>query len=139
MSWNIASAALAAGLLALASAAPQAAAKSPAEPAAKPASKPARQCFWANQVNSFASDDDRHVYVRVGVKDIYELEMFGRCHDIDWTQKIGIVSRGGSTICSGLDAEIIAPSPIGPQRCQVSKVRKLSEAEIKALPKRARP
>ncbi|MFN3585636.1 DUF6491 family protein [Phenylobacterium sp.] len=135
MSWKIATAALAAGLLALSAAAPQAAAKSPTEPAAKPA----RQCFWASQVNSFASDDDRHVYVRVGVKDVYELEMFGRCHDVDWSQKIGIVSRGGSTICSGLDAEIIAPSPTGPQRCQVSKVRKLTEAEIKALPKRARP
>jgi len=135
MSWKIATLAAAAGLLALGGAAPQAAAKSPVEPAAKPA----RQCFWSSQVNSFASDDDRHVYVRVGVKDIYELEMFGRCHDVDWSQRIGIVSRGGSTICSGLDAEIIAPSPIGPQRCQVSKVRKLTEAEVKALPKRARP
>jgi hypothetical protein len=135
MSWKIVTAALATGLLALGSAAPPAAAKSPTEPAAKPA----RQCFWSSQVNSFASDDDRRVYVRVGVKDVYELEMFGRCLDVDWSQKIGIVSRGGSTICSGLDAEIIAPSPIGPQRCQVSKVRKLTEAEVNALPKRARP
>lgn len=112
-----------------------AAAKSPLEPAAKPE----RQCFWARNVNNFASSDDRIVNIRVGVRDIYQLEMLGRCQDVDWNNRIAIVSRGGSYICTGLDAEIISPSTIGPQRCQVSKIRKLNEAEVKALPRRARP
>lgn len=111
------------------------AAKSPVENA----EKPRRQCFWANQVNNFAAESDEVVNVRVGVRDIYRLELFGACPEIDWTQKIAIVSRGGSTICSGLDAEIITPSSIGPQRCTVRKVRKLNEAEIKALPAKAKP
>lgn len=113
-----------------------AAAKSPPEPGA---AKPKRECFWTNQVSSFASSDDRIVNLRVGVKDVYQLEMFGRCADVDWGNKIALVSRGGSHICTGLDAEVIAPSPIGPQRCPVSKVRKLTPDEVKALPKRARP
>lgn len=111
------------------------AAKSPVENA----EKPRRQCFWANQVNNFAAESDEVVNVRVGVRDIYRLELFGTCPEIDWTQEIAIVSRGGSTICSGLDAEIITPSSIGPQRCTVRKVRKLNEAEIKALPAKAKP
>ncbi len=122
--------------LGLAAAAP-AAAKSPAEPAA--AAKPKSQCFWANQVNSFASNDNRVVNVRVGVKDVYQFEMFGRCNDVDWNNRIALVSRGGNYICSGMDAEIISPSTIGPQRCPVSKIRKLTPDEIKALPKHARP
>ncbi len=113
-----------------------AAAKSPLE---SEAAKPKRQCFWTNQVNSFASSDDRIVNVRVGVKDVYQFEMFGRCNDVDWSNKIALVSRGSSSICSGMDAEIISPSPIGPQRCPVRNVRKLTPEEVKVLPKGARP
>lgn len=125
-----------AAAVALGSAAIQpAVAKTPLEPG----TKPARQCFWANQVNNFAAADDKSVNIRVGVKDVYQLEILGSCPDIDWTHKIAIVSRGSNSICSGLDAEIVAPSPIGPMRCPVRAVRKLNEAEIKALPRRARP
>lgn len=138
MGWKISLAVAAlAGLTALGTAAPEGAvAKSPLEPAAK---EPRRQCFWADRVTNFASADERIVNVRVGVRDVYEFEMLGRCHDLDWSHSIAIVSRGGSTICSGLDAEIIAPSAIGPQRCPVRNVRKLTKAEIEALPPRAKP
>lgn len=122
----------AASLVALA--ANPALAKSPLEPGKTP-----RQCFWTQRVTNFASSDERIVNVRVGVKEVWQLEMLGRCHDVDWTTQIALRSRGSSHICSGLDAEVIAPSPIGPQRCAVKSVRKLTEAEIKALPKRARP
>lgn len=134
MSWKTALAA--AGLLAVAASGPQAVgATSPIEDP----DKPRRQCFWTNQVNSFASSDNRIVNIRVGVKDYYQLEMFGRCMDVDWNHKIALVSRGGSTICTGMDAEIISPSTIGPQRCPVRAIRKLTEAEVKALPKNAKP
>jgi hypothetical protein len=123
-----------AGLLAGSAAAPGYA-KSPKEPAAKTE----RQCFWTRQINNFASNDDRIVNIRVGVKDVYQLQMFGRCNDVDWANGIAIRSRGSSYICSGLDAEVIAPSPIGPQRCAVQSIRKLTEAEAKALPKHAKP
>lgn len=126
---------LAAALLAAALPAAPVAAKSPTEPEAKPA----RQCFWTRQVNSFASNDDRIVNLRVGVKDIYQLEMFGPCHDVEWSSQIAIRSRGSSYICTGLDAEIIAPSSIGSQRCPVRHVRKLTPAEVEALPKGSKP
>ncbi|PZQ58644.1 MAG: hypothetical protein DI570_17460 [Phenylobacterium zucineum] len=113
-----------------------AAAKSPETPTA--AAQP-RQCFWTNRITNFASDDERLVNVRVGAKDIYQFEMLGRCNNVEWTTQVAVRSRGSTRICSGLDAEIIAPSQIGPQRCAVKNVRKLSEAEIKALPRRARP
>ncbi len=122
------------GLLSL-SLATSASAKSPLEPA----SKPARQCFWTHQVDNFASSDDRIVNVRVGIKDVYQFEMFGRCLDVDWSDRIALVSRSGSSICTGLDAEIITRSAIGPQHCAVRNIRKLTTAEIAALPKRARP
>jgi len=136
MNFKTALSVVAAGLLAAGATAPGfAVAKSPLEPGAK---EP-RQCFWTRQINSFASSDDRIVNIRVGVKDVYQLEMFGRCNDVEWNNKIAIVSRGSSYICTGLDADVISPSAIGPQRCPVSKIRKLTPEEIKALPKHARP
>lgn len=108
-----------------------------ADPA--PAAGAKRQCFSARNVSSFSAVDDRTVNLRVGVKDVYRLDLFGPCHDIDWEHEIAIQSRGSSWICSGLDATIITKSPIGPQRCAVRTVRKLSLAEIAALPPKHKP
>ncbi|WP_309087352.1 DUF6491 family protein [Phenylobacterium sp.] len=124
------------GLAALGLSSPQGAvAKSPLEGA----EKGKRQCFWTSQVNNFAAENDRVVNVRVGVREVYRLEIFGTCPEIDWTQKIALVSRHGSSICSGLDAEIVTPSAIGPQRCTVRNIRKLTPAEVETLPRKARP
>lgn len=98
-----------------------------------------RQCFWARLVNSFSAVDDERVNLRVGVKDYYQLELIGPCPDIDWAQRIAIQSRGGSSICVGSDAVLIAPSHVGPQRCHVRTVRKLTPEEVEALEPRARP
>jgi hypothetical protein len=139
MSNKILLAAPMAALLALSAAAPQTAvARSPLE-GAEAKAKPARQCFWTRNANGFAAQDERTLNVRVGVRDVYQFEMFGPCHDIDWAQRIALRSRGGSTICTGMDAEVIAPSVLGPQKCFVRSVRKLTSAEVAALPKGAKP
>lgn len=105
----------------------------------KAAAKPRQSCFWTQSVNNFAAPDDRNVYIRVGVKDVYHMEIFGSCPDIDWAQRVALVSRGSSSICEGMDAELVTGSPIGPQRCPVRSIQKLTPAEVAALPKKARP
>lgn len=107
-------------------------------PAAKaPAAK--RQCFLASNVTNFAAADQKTLYIRVGVRDVYEFNMFGTCPDIDWNQRLALVSRTSSWICDGMDAEVVTHSPIGRQRCPVRSIRKLTPEEVKALPKRAQP
>ena len=101
--------------------------------------KAARNCFWADSVNSFNAVDDQTVYVRVGVKDVYRLDLFSRCPDVDWNQAIALVSRGGPTICSGLDATVITKGPIGPQRCEVRTVTKLTPEEVAAMNPKHKP
>lgn len=110
-----------------------------AQAADKPASNTGRQCFWTRNADSFAAADEHTLNVRVGVRDVYQFEMLGPCPDIDWNQRLALVSRGGSTICTGMDAEVVTHSPIGPQRCAVRGVRKLTPEEIAALPRRAKP
>lgn len=104
-----------------------------------PKPKAERSCFLTRNVNSWSAADDKTVYVRVGVKDVYRLDLFGTCPDIDWNWSIALESHGSSWICSPLDATIIAQSPIGPQRCPVTKVTKLTPAEAAALPKKHKP
>lgn len=101
--------------------------------------KPHRSCFWTRDVSSWSAADDRTVYIKVGVKDVYRLDLMGPCPDIDWSWKMGLESHGSSSICSALDATIIARSPIGPQRCPVREVTKLTPQEIAALPPKHRP
>ncbi len=98
-------------------------------------------CFWSRNIDSFAAPDDRTLYLRVGVRDVYELRLFAPCLDVDWTQHLAVRSRGSSWICEGRNSnvEIFSPSPIGHQRCVVDSVRKLNPDEIAALPRRARP
>lgn len=105
-------------------------AASAAQPSAAPPAKDAKACFRAADVNGFSSVDDKTVDVTVGVRDVYRLTLFSSSPDIDWSQRIGIESRGSSWICSGLDATVIVPGSIGPQRYPVTQIRKLSPDEV---------
>jgi hypothetical protein len=109
-----------------------------AKPAAPKYDK--NQCFYTRNVTSFAAPDDKTVYVRVGVRDVYRFDLFARCLDIDWNQRLALVARPGPWICNGMDAEIVSHATgIGRQRCPVSHMHKLTPEEIAALPPRAKP
>lgn len=123
-------------VLAALTAAPLASARTPANPE-KPTGK--KQCFYTRLADSFAAPDEENLYIRVGVKDVYHFTMFARCTDIDWNQHLTLVSRSGSWICSGMDADVITHTNLGPERCAVRYVNKLTPEEVAALPKRARP
>jgi hypothetical protein len=110
----------------------------PAQAAPQSKPSPQRQCFYAADVSGFTPAGDGTVYVRA-VKDVYAFKLFGPCPDINWTLRLGLVSRGSDFICSGLDAELIVPSQIGRQRCPVQDIHKLSPAEVAALPRKLRP
>lgn len=102
-----------------------------------------KSCFWAYDVSNFAAHDDQSLYLRVGVHDVYKADLFGTCFDLSWVHsRIALRSRGSSLICEGpnLDVEVIAPDPgMGRQRCPITSIRKLTPAEVAALPKDARP
>jgi len=96
-------------------------------------------CFRPDDVNGFTAVDDRTVIVRVGVNRVFQMQLMGTCPDVDWSMRLGLQSTASSWICQGLDATVIAPTPIGPQRCPVTAIRQLSPQEVAALPPRQRP
>jgi hypothetical protein len=133
MKTHLALAASVAALLALAATA-AGGADNPAKPVAK------NECFWTRNVTGFAAPDDHTVYVRVNYRDVYKLDLMVACPDVNWNQRIALVSRGGSNICSAMDAEIVSHATgIGRQRCPVRTLTKLTPEEIAVLPKHAKP
>lgn len=93
---------------------------------------PARQCFRPDDVRGFRALDRNTVIVQVGVNDRYRLDLVAPCPEVNWSERIAITSRS-MRICSGLDADIVAPSRIGPQRCPVRTITKLTPEEAAAL------
>jgi hypothetical protein len=113
-------------------------------PTATVAKAPVAQkaCFYSRNVDSFSAPNDRTVYLRVGVRNVYEVKLFAPCTDIDWNQRIALSAHGSSWICEGsgaLGVDIFTRSPIGRQRCPVTSIHRLSPEELAALPKRDRP
>ena len=133
------SAALASGL-ALTAASGLAADSGNAPPPPKPNTGPA--CFWAREADNFSAPDDKTLYVRVGIHDVYRLTLFGNCLDISWVQHVGLATHGMSNICEGRnpDVDVIdREAGVGRERCPVSDVHKMTPEELAAVPKRDRP
>ena len=101
----------------------------------------AQACFYSRDVSSFAPVDRSTINIRVHASDVYQLKLLGDCPNIDWVNGVGLQHQGSPWICSGLDAEILAPQPGGgiPLRCPVTSIRKLSKEEAKALPPKQHP
>jgi hypothetical protein len=109
---------------------------------AKAADKPGgEQCFNSHFLNGFNAPNEHTLYIRVGVNDVFRLDLEPGCTGIDFRQDIGLRSEppGDSFICSPLQMEVVYGGAGGPSRCQVSGMTKLTPAEYAALPKRDRP
>lgn len=92
-----------------------------------------RACFHADMASGFSAPEEDRIYVTVSPKKVFELQMLGRCPNIDWTHRIGIRSLSGM-VCTGQNVELIVPDDggMGPHRCMVKAIRRLSEEEVAA-------
>jgi len=112
-------------------------------PASKPAPRAGVSCFWVRDVDGFSAPDNQTLYVRVGVKQVYKLTLFGNCMDISWVHHVGLVTpRGLANICEGTNPALDVVDRelgVGRERCPVTEVRKLTPDQVAALPKGQRP
>lgn len=97
-----------------------------------------RDCFAASSVTGFSPVDSNRVLLHVGVRDVYELELLSFCPDVDWSQRIGVRTTGGSSwVCASdpLSVELVVPDHAGLRRvdrCRVRSMHKLSPEEASA-------
>lgn len=125
---------VAAGATALSACAPMTGTK-PAETASS-----GRQCFYADQVDNFRGNNQT-LYVRARNKDVFELQTFGFCSDIDFAFGIAFLPNSGiNRLCTGDLSRIVIAGGASPRaQCRVQVVKKMTEAEVAALPARDRP
>ena len=102
--------------------------------------RPPRQCFFASSASGFAAVDMRTVNVRAG-SDVFRLDLMSSCRDINWNQRLALVTRSGSSVCTGATpgVTLVTRGPTSQQRCAVRTVTKLTPQEVEALAPRHRP
>jgi hypothetical protein len=107
---------------------------------AQPAVIGGEQCFYTRNINGFQAPNDRTVYIRVGVNDIYRLDLMNDCPGLTFRQGFGLQSAGGDPwICKAIQATVVYRDTGIHNRCPVSAIHKLTPAEVAALPKRDLP
>jgi hypothetical protein len=104
------------------------------------ASAAGTDCFLQRSVNGFSAADDRTVYIRVGVKEIWRLDLMTSCTGLTFRNGFGLQgSPTGPWICHPLDATVIIRNTGITQRCPVTAIHHLTPDEAAALPKKLRP
>jgi hypothetical protein len=106
--------------------------------------EPARRCFSTLQVQNFRQGRMDEVYLRVGRNDVYRLDAIGGCGDLDFANRLAIVSdlggAGGDRVCSDDTVRVIVPGSTSPASvCRARISRQLTTEEVAALPERQRP
>ena len=112
-------------------------------PAAPNVAGAAPQCFMAQQITGHTIGDERTLYLSVGGKSVYRVEMSNNCFGgAGRTDPITISPRGAaSSVCGAQDLDVGATLNGGglTSRCIVDKMVKLTPAEAAALPKGMKP
>jgi hypothetical protein len=109
---------------------------------AQPASSTPSQCFYPNNWNGWkATPDSKSIYIRVGVSDIYRLDLSAACPELQEPNAHLINDvRGPSQICSAVDLDLKVSDGHGfSTGCIVSSITPLSRAQAAALPRNLRP
>lgn len=103
----------------------------------------ARQCFTPSQVTNFRQGgDDRSIYLKVLNGDVFELQS-GGCMDLNFANSIQITQELGDAgrVCVGDTTRLLSGggSNLVNIPCRARVERRLTEAELAALPSRDRP
>lgn len=102
---------------------------------------PQRQCFFQQQIDNFRAGSSTTLYVKVRGGDVYEVNTSGACTALQDAFRMAIVAdAGASRLCTNDWVTVAAPDANGQgQTCRAHIDRKLTEAEVAALPARSRP
>ncbi len=100
-----------------------------------------RTCIDTHRQSNWKAADEKTLYISQNKSTVYAVEFAGGCPRMDspfakFTQQI----RGSRMICAPIDLDIaVHETPGFPVKCLATSIRKLSPAEITALPKEVQP
>lgn len=106
------------------------------------ASRTPRVCFNPDQIINFRQGDSQSIFVRARTSEVFEIRAYGYCPDLETANSIRISGVSGvpSRLCTGDTANVVPSASISSSvGCSARVDRRLTEAEIAALPDRQRP
>ena len=105
------------------------------------AAEPARQCFRVSQMKGHTVADSKTLYVAVGHRDVYRMDMAGACLSgaLHGDPLVIETSGGSDMICRPIDLNLKVADPIGATPCLVSQISRLTPEQAAALPRKLRP
>ncbi len=100
-----------------------------AAPAAQAAAE--RDCFNTRNISGFSSVADDTVQIRAGVDDYYEIDVFGSCNQLDWANRLAIVSDSGAFMCTG----DISPGRVisDEESCQITNITRVYPEDARQM------
>ena len=106
-----------------------------------------RSCFSMRQLQGTRPDGDKTIYARVGLHDIYRLDLAFRCTSLANQNGLVLIPAGGrDDICGPLDLDVrargIGVGGIGgggSEPCVIKSITRLTPEEAAALPRKVRP
>jgi len=100
-----------------------------------------RQCFSPTNVSAVQPVGDRQVNVRVGVRDVYRIDLADACNGLRSPQRVITVRpiASGVSVCSAADFVLATDVDGFREECAVQSITKLTPDQVAALPNRERP
>lgn len=101
----------------------------------------ADQCFRTQDMRNHKIVDDHTLYVGVGVKDVYRMEMKGACLAAATNSDPLVIEpvAGNTLVCKALDLDVAVSRGGFKSPCIVERIVKLTPEEVAAIPKNLRP
>lgn len=101
----------------------------------------AERCLRPGDIDSFKVGANNVVNLRLDGGTYYQVTLRDPCNGLIMEKAIAIENRARSSwVCNGEDLNILTRSPeVASGRCSISSFRKLSPAEVAALPQAEKP
>jgi Family of unknown function (DUF6491) len=111
-----------------------------ATPAAAAPAKPVSQCFFSRDWAGWRAPDDHTLYLRVNVRDIYQVDLVGGSSSLLWPDSHLISEvRGSDSICNPIDLDLKVANDHVVEPLFVKSLTKLTPEQVAAIPKKFLP
>ncbi len=101
----------------------------------------AHSCFFSRDWDSWHAPDENTLYLRVGVRDIYRVDLSAGSRLLTWPDSHLISKlRGTNSICSPLDLDLAVSDGSGFRDFLIAKaITRLTPEQVAAIPKKDLP
>lgn len=108
--------------------------------APSPDAKPKSACFFTRNWDGWRSPDEKTIYLRVNVRDIYKVDLAGGSSLLKWPDSHLINEvRGTDSVCNPIDLDLKVSNDQFVEPLFVKAITKLTPEQVAAIPKKYLP